>query len=140
MSSHTSSIPANVHRRTILSIREKLVMLHGALIVAEQLTYECLNGPVESVDSLLELLQQDPWFTWLHPIADLLVRIDLLLEDDSHEIIDVNVEHFLKEIDSLLYPSPEGDGFARAYFEAIDRSPDVAAAHFLLRKLLRKAA
>lgn len=140
MSSHASSIPPNVHRRTMLSIREKLVMLHGALIVAEQQTYERLNGAVESVDRLLQLLQNDPWFTWLHPIADLLVRIDLLLEDTSHEIIDVNVEHLLKEIDGLLYPSPEGDGFARAYFEAIERSPEVADAHFLIRKLHCKAA
>lgn len=92
------------------------------------------------MDSLLELLQKDPWFTWLHPIADLLVRIDHLLEDDSCDITDDNVEHLLQEIDFLLYPSVEGEGFERAYYEALDRAPDVVLAHFRVRKLLPKAA
>jgi len=136
----TALVPVNLRRRTILSIRESLVGLHGALIVAEQLTYEGINGPVESIDSLLLLLQKDPWFTWLHPIADLLVRIDYVLEDDSCDITDENVEQFFREIDCLLHPSVEGDGFERAYYEALDRAPDVVLAHFRVRKLLPKAA
>lgn len=133
-------VPVNPPRRTLLGIRDNVVSLHGALIVAEQQTYERLNGPIESVDALLSLLQEDPWFTWLHPIADLLVRIDLLLEDDSCEITPANVEHILREIDGLLYPSVVGDGFERAYYEAMDRSADVALAHFRVRKLVPKAA
>lgn len=136
----TALVPVDPRRRTVLSIRERLVGLHGALIVAEQLTYERINGPVQSMDSLLELLQKDPWFTWLHPIADLLVRIDHLLEDDSCDITDDNVEHLLQEIDFLLHPSVEGEGFERAYYEALDRAPDVVLAHFRVRKLLSKAA
>ena len=136
----TALVPINLRRRTILSIRESLVGLHGALIVAEQLTYESINGPVESIDALLMLLQKDPWFTWLHPIADLLVRIDHVLEDDSCDITDENVEQFIREIDRLLHPTVEGDGFERAYYEALDRAPDVVLAHFRVRKLLPKAA
>jgi len=136
----TALVPINLRRRTILSIRESLVGLHGALIVAEQLTYESINGPVESIDTLLLLLQNDPWFTWLHPIADLLVRIDHVLEDDSCDITDENVEQFIREIDRLLHPTVEGDGFERAYYEALDRAPDVVLAHFRVRKLLPKAA
>lgn len=136
----TALVPVDPRRRTVLSIRESLVGLHGALIVAEQLTYERINGPVQSMDSLLELLQGDPWFTWLHPIADLLVRIDHLLEDDSCDMTDDNVEHLLQEIDGLLHPSVEGEGFERAYYEAMDRAPDVVLAHFRVRKLLPKAA
>lgn len=136
----TALVPINLRRRTILSIRESLVGLHGALIVAEQLTYESINGPVQSIDTLLLLLQKDPWFTWLHPVADLLVRIDHVLEDDSCDITDENVEQFIREIDRLLHPSVEGDGFERAYYEALDRAPDVVLAHFRVRKLLPKAA
>ena len=132
----TALVPVDPRRRTLLSIREGLVGLHGALLVAEQLTYEGINGPVESVDTLLSLLQKDPWFTWLHPFADLLVRIDHLLEDDSCDITDENVTHLLREIDGLLHPSVEGDGFDRAYYEALDRAPDVVLAHFRVRKLL----
>jgi hypothetical protein len=136
----TALVPVDPLRGKVLSIRESLVGLHGALIIAEQLTYERLHGPVQSMDSLLELLQKDPWFTWLHPIADLLVRIDQLLDDDSCEITDTNVEHLLQEIDVLLHPSVEGEGFERAYYEALDRAPDVLLAHFRVRKLLPNAA
>lgn len=134
------SVPINLARHTLLRIRDNLVGLHGALILAEQQSYERLNGPIESVDTLLSLLQSDPWFTWLHPIADMLVRIDCLLEDESCEITPANVEYILREIDGLLYPSVEGDGFERAYYEAMDRSADVVLAHFRIRKLVPKAA
>ena len=136
----TVLVPVDPRRRTMLSIRENLVRLHGALIVAEQMTYERINGPIESVDTLLALLEKDPWFTWLHPIADLLVRIDHLLEDDGHDISNDNVEHLAQEIDRLLRPSVDGDGFERAYYEALDRAPDVVLAHFRVRKLLPKTA
>ncbi len=136
----TALVPVDPLRRTLLSIRERLVKLHGALIIAEQQTYERINGPVDSVETLLNLLQKDPWFTWLHPVADLLVRIDHLLEDDSRDITEENVQHLIHEIDQLLHPSVEGDGFERAYSEALDRAPDVVLAHFHMRKVLPKAA
>ena len=121
-------------------MRETLVQLHGALIIAEQQTYERLSGPVPSTEVLLDLLQKDPWFTWLHPIADLLVRMDHLLEDETFDITDENVSHLLREVDALLHPSIEGDGFERAYYEALDRAPDVVLAHFRVRTILGRAA
>ena len=124
----------------MLSIRESLIGLHGSLILAEQQTYERVSGPVKSIEVLIELLQKDPWFTWLHPIADLLVRIDHLLQDDTCDITGDNVAHLLGEIDSLLHPSVEGEGFERAYYEALERAPDVVLAHFHIRKLLTQAA
>ena len=135
----TALIPVDPRRRIVRSMREHLVQLHGALIIAEQQTYERLSGPVPSVDVLIDLLQKDPWFTWLHPIADLLVRMDHLLEDDTCDITDENVAHLLREVDALLHPSVEGEGFERAYYEAMDRAPDVVLAHFRVRKLLPKA-
>lgn len=124
----------------MLTIREGLVSLHGALILAEQSTYEGINGPVGSVETLLDLLQHNPWFTWLHPISDLLVRIDHLLQDDAFDITDENLTHLIAEIEELLLPSVEGDGFRRAYFEALERAPEVVLAHFGLKRSLPKAA
>ena len=139
-SSHsTALVPVDPRRRIVNSMREGLVRLHGALIIAEQQTYERLSGPVPSVDVLIDLLQKDPWFTWLHPIADLLVRMDHLLEDETCDITDENVTHIMREVDALLHPSVEGEGFERAYYEALDRAPDVVLAHFRVRKLLPKA-
>ena len=125
----------------MLEVQEKFLSLYGALIVAEQLTYECIHGRVGSTDELIQLLLNDPWFTWLCPMLDLLLRIDLLLNDDAFDITHENVKHLVAEVRSLTRPSIEGDGFERAYYEALNRAPDVVLAHFrVTRVLLAEAA
>lgn len=136
----TALVPVDPLRRILLTIRDGLIGLHGALIIAEQSTYEGIIGPVGSVDRLLDLLQHNPWFTWLHPISDLLVRIDHLLQDDAFDITDEHVTHLLAEVEQLLHPSVEGDGFERAYYEALQRAPDVVLAHFHVKRLLPQTA
>ena len=125
-------------RKRILDMRSSLLSLHKALILAEQVTYERINGRVESTGQLLQLVLNDPWFTWLHPVSQLVVRIDDLLEDG--ELSPVEVEHFLIEARSLIRPSEEGDGFERSYYEALQRDPDVIFAHVEVKKLLSKIA
>jgi hypothetical protein len=92
------------------------------------------------VEVLLDMLQHNPWFTWLHPISDLLVRIDHLLDDNAFDITDENVSHLTAEVEQLLRPSTEGEGFERAYYEALQREPDVVLAHFRVKRLLPEAA
>ena len=120
-------------------MRSSLLSLHKALILAEQVTYERINGRVASTSQLLQLVLNDPWFTWLHPLSQLVVRIDELLEDES-ELSLVEVEHFLIEARALIRPSEEGDGFERSYYEALQREPDVIFAHVEVKKLLTKIA
>ena len=126
-------------RKRILDIRGSLLSLHKALILAEQVTYERINGRVESTGQLLQLVLNDPWFTWLHPVSQLVVRIDELL-DEGFELSPVEVEHFLIEARSLIRPSEEGDGFERSYYEALQRAPDVIFAHVEVKRLLTKVA
>ena len=127
-------------RRTMRDLRQRLLSLYSALIVAEQLTYERIHGRVGSTDELLHLVLNDPWFTWLSPVLDLLLRIDQLLDDDAFDITHENVEHLVAEVRTLTRPSIEGDGFERAYYEALHRAPDVVLAHFRVKRLLPKAA
>ena len=128
-------------RQTMLEVHERLFSLYSALIVAEQLTYERIHGRVGSTDELIQLLLKDPWFTWLCPLLDLLLRIDQLLNDDALDITQENVEHLVAEARSLTHPSIDGDGFERAYYEALNRAPDVMLAHFqVTRVLLAEAA
>ncbi|OGW49971.1 MAG: hypothetical protein A2V62_07800 [Nitrospirae bacterium RBG_19FT_COMBO_58_9] len=125
----------------MLELRHRLLCLYGALIVAEQHTYECIHGRVGTTDELLQLVLNDPWFTWLCPVLDLLLRIDQLLNDDAFDITHENVEHLVAEVRALTRPSIEGDGFERAYYEALHRTPDVVLAHFqVTRVLLAEAA
>ena len=125
----------------MLEVRRRLLSLYSALIVAEQLTYERIHGRVGSTDELIQLVLHDPWFTWLCPVLDLLLRINQLLDDDAFDITYENVEHLVTEVRTLTRPSIEGDGFERAYYEALTRAPDVVLAHFqVTRVLLAKAA
>lgn len=126
-------------RESLLEVRGGLLSLHKALILAEQVTYERINGRVESTGQLLQLVLNDPWFTWLHPISQLVVRIDDLLDHES-ELSLGEVEHFLIEVRTLIRPSEEGDGFERSYYEALQREPDVIFSHVAVKKLLTKAA
>ena len=120
-------------------MRGGLLGLHKALILAEQVTYERINGRVASTSELLQLVLNDPWFTWLHPLSQLVIRIDELMDNES-ELSLVEVEHFLIEALALIRPSEEGDGFGRSYYEALQREPDVIFAHVEVKRLLTKIA
>jgi hypothetical protein len=126
-------------RHLLVEVRRGLLALHKALIVAEQLTYERINGRVGSTGQLLQLVLNDPWFTWLHPLSQLVIRVDELL-DEGEELTPVEVEHFLADVRALIRPSEEGDGFERSYYEALQREPDVIFAHVEVKKLVTKAA
>src|SRR6185436_13475785 len=82
------------HRKRLLDMRGSLLSLHKALILAEQVTYERINGRVASTNQLLHLVLNDPWFTWLHPLSQLVIHIDELLDEKS-ELSLVEVERFL---------------------------------------------
>ena len=135
----TSPRMSDPRRQTLLDVRRGLLGLHKALIVAEQVTYERINGRVGSTGKLLQLVLNDPWFTWLHPLSQMVVRIDELLEDDA-DLTDVEVAYFLTEVRALIRPSEEGDGFERSYYEALQREPDVIFAHVEVKRLLTKIA
>jgi hypothetical protein len=124
----------------MLEVRRRLQSLYRALIVAEQLTYERIHGPVDSTDELAQLVSSDPWFAWLLPLSDLLLRIDQFLNDDAFDITPEIVAHLVTEVCTLTRPSVEGDGFERAYYEAQNRAPEVVLAHFRVTRALRGEA
>ncbi len=68
-------------RNSLKELRQGLLNLHKALIVSEQMTYERIYGRIASSGQLLQLVMNDPWFAWLHPLSHLVVRIDVVLED-----------------------------------------------------------
>lgn len=135
----SSTESSEAFRQRLINIRRGLLGLHKALIVAEQLTYERINGRIPSTGQLLQLVLNDPWFTWLHPLSQLVIRIDELLDDD-HELTTVEAAHFLSDVRALIRPSENGDGFERSYYEALQRAPDVIFAHAEVKKLLTQAA
>lgn len=126
---------ANPLRQTLTDVRQGLLGLHKALIVAEQLTFERIYGRVDSTGQLLQLVMNDPWFTWLHPLSNMVVRIDELMDGDAELTVE-DVAVLMTEIRALIRPSEMGDGFERSYYEALQRAPEVVMAHCEMKKLL----
>ncbi len=122
-------------RQTLTDVRHGLLGLHKALIVAEQLTFERIYGRVDSTGQLLQLVMNDPWFTWLHPLSNVVVRIDEMLDEECN-LTTEDVAQILTEVRGMIRPSELGDGFERSYYEALQRAPDVVMAHCEMKKLL----
>ncbi|MBM4127199.1 MAG: hypothetical protein FJ247_07615 [Nitrospira sp.] len=128
-------LETNPLRRMLTEVRQGLLGLHKALIVTEQVTFERIYGRVDSTGQLLQLVMNDPWFTWLHPLSNMVVRIDEVLEEEE-ELTTEDVAILLTEVRALIRPSELGDGFERSYYEALQRAPDVVMAHCEMKKLL----
>ncbi len=122
-------------RQTLTDVRHGLLGLHKALIIAEQLTFERIYGRIDSTGQLLQLVMNDPWFTWLHPLSNVVVRIDEMLDEEVN-LTTEDVAQILTEVRGMIRPSELGDGFERSYYEALQRAPDVVMAHCEIKKLL----
>lgn len=125
-------------RQRLRNLRAKLLHLHKVLLEDTRATYEMDRGRVGSNAGLLQLVINDPWFAWLHALSELVVRIDQAIEAES-PASDADAAGLLDQTDSLLTASENGDGFARRYFEALQRQPAVVLAHADVRRLLKDA-
>jgi hypothetical protein len=126
------------HREHLTHLREALLALHKALVDSERVTYEQNLGTIPSANHFLKLLTNDPWFAWLHPLSELIVNMDEALDTKAkkpltHELVVALVQRTAE----LLIASETGEGFARNYFDALQRDPDVVMAHAAAAKWFR---
>lgn len=118
----------SAHHRQLQELREALLALHKTLVDSERAEYEQALGPIPSPGHLLKLLTDDPWFAWLHPLSLLIVAMDEALDEKEPLTLAATAE-LVGRSRRLLVASEEGDGFARSYFDALQRDPDVVFAH-----------
>ena len=128
---------ASQHRRRLNDLRNSLTALHKALVDSERIAYEQTFGTLESPNKFLQLLINDPWFAWLHPLSELVVFIDETLEAEEPLTLD-QIAKIINRSRDLLKTSEEGEGFPRSYFEALQREPDVVLAHADVMKYLKR--
>jgi hypothetical protein len=121
-------------RQRLVELRQALLGLHKALIDSERVSYEKIVGEIKSPNHFLQLLTRDPWFAWLHPLSQLIVAMDEAL-DGKEPLTVAGVDALVRELARLITPSESGEGFARHYFEALQRDPDVVLAHAAVTKL-----
>lgn len=110
-------------------LREALLHLHKTLVDSERISYEQTVGTIPSPNHFLQLLTNDPWFAWLHPLSLLIVAMDQAIDSRKTPLTPADAEALVKQARALLVASEEGEGFAKHYFDALQRDPDVVLAH-----------
>ncbi len=115
-------------------LRNKLLRLHKMLLDTERIAYEQVRGRVSSGE-LLQLVIEHEQFAWLHRISGLVVQIDEMLQADEPVSLD-DIQNLIANARTLLTPSEVGNGFARKYYNALQREPGVVLAHAEVSELL----
>ena len=125
-------------RERLREMRIRLLNLHKVLLEDAKVAYEMDRGRVGSNASLLQLVINDPWFAWLHPLSELVVRIDETLRSDA-PATEADGVMLLEQVSSLLSPDDAPEEFSRRYYEALQRQPAVIVAHAEVRRILKQA-
>ena len=125
-------------RTHLRELRTGLLQLHKVLLDDARAAYEMDRGRIASNANLLQLVINDPWFAWLHPLSELVVRIDETIEPES-PATQADGAALLEQAERLLVPAEGGETFARRYFEALQRQPSVVLAHADVRRVLRSS-
>jgi len=107
--------------------RLALMDLHKLLIDDERRRYEQANGPIGGPHHALQLLMHDPWFAWLRPLADVIVRVDERLSDDR-ALVPEELHAIGSEIRQLLQGF-DRPAFAVSYRQALQEVPEIVITH-----------
>ena len=124
-------------QQRLTELRDGLLSLHKTLLDSERARYERDIARINSSAELLKLVLYDPWFAWLHELSEFVVLIDETL-DAKEPPAGIEAERLIAQAWDLLSPDEMGSGYARQYFEALQRDPDVVLAHGRMRKLLAR--
>jgi hypothetical protein len=117
------------------ALRMALLALHKALLDAERVRYERVNGRIENAQAALRLVLESAWFRWLHPLAELIVQMDERLSDDK-PMQAIDVEAFVDRLRGLLQRDDGDEVFRREYHRSLQEAPDVVMEHARVTKLL----
>lgn len=114
--------------------RNLLLKLHKNLVDHERSIWEGINGVVTG-GQFLNVLLEDPDFSWLRKFSTLIVDIDeMFAQKDGYPA--ENVELHLKKLRELILMEDEDDGFRAKYQAALQQDIDAAARQGDLKSLL----
>jgi hypothetical protein len=122
-----ASRPLSAHAS---ELRRALLELHGAIVEVERRNFERKWGTVQASEFLHQLVQDEAW-SWLRPLSALIVELDA--PEGATE------GALFSEARRLLKPDAAGTPFQQRYASLIQESPDVAFAHGVATKALKKS-
>jgi hypothetical protein len=116
-------------RERLKALRNGLLKLHKSLLDSERAAYERDIARITSTGQYLGLVLDDPFFQPLRELSQFIVLIDEALDRKETPISTEEAEQLLKQARLMLVPSEGGSGFARRYFEIMQRDPETVLAH-----------
>jgi hypothetical protein len=126
------------HERQLLGeLRQALLNLHKTLLDWESAAYRRIHGR-SSPGELLASVMRDPQFAWLHPLSELIVRMDELLAGDERDDR-LDVQAVVRQARTLVVPDEGGNTYAQRYHTALQEHPDAVFAHRAVTNVLRTA-
>jgi hypothetical protein len=127
----------DTERQLLADLRRGLLHLHKILLDWERVAYDRQHGRA-SPGELLSIVMRDPQFAWLHPLSELIVRIDTML-DVEHPEPRTEVEAILRQARALVAPTPAAGVYAERYHTALQELPDAVVAHGQVSGVLKRA-
>ena len=122
-------------QQPLLELRDKLLDLHKAIIEFERERYEKAVGTIQSPYHFLQLVTRDPWFTWLHPLSQLIVAIDEAVEE-KEPLTETVADALRTQARALMVASENANGFSGHYYVALQQEPQVVMTHAAVIKLI----
>jgi hypothetical protein len=130
-----------IPQESLSNVRRTLLDLHKALIERERAAYEKGHGAV-SAGEMLQLLIRDEAFSWLHPISELIVRVDELISNASDrrrpsaarpamtpDQVNAEAEILMVETRELLTAGEAPGGFRERYDAVLKSDPSIVLMH-----------
>jgi len=117
------------HHR-LASLRDALLRLHKSLLDSERAVYERDIARITSPGQYLGLVMNDPFFQPLRELSGFIVILDeALSRRKDPPLTGQETDALIASARKLLVPAEHGEGFARRYFEILQRDPDAVLAH-----------
>jgi hypothetical protein len=116
-------------RERLKALRNGLLRLHKSLLDSERATYERDVARITSTGQYLGLVLEDPFFQPLRELSQFIVVIDEALDRKESPLTEAEAGQLAQQARAMLMPAEEGAGFARRYFEIMQRDPDTVLAH-----------
>ena len=116
-------------RTRLKTMRDGMLRLHKSLLELERAAYTRDVAPITSTGQYLNLVMDDPAFQWLRELSAFIVMVDEALAQKAPPITEEDAERLVAQARGLLSPAPQGIGFARRYFELMQREAAAVLAH-----------
>jgi hypothetical protein len=115
-------------RERLTHLRNGMLRLHKSLLDSEKAAYERDVERITTTGQYLNLVLNDPWFAWLRDLSQFVVLIDETLDLDE-PATEADADRLIARGRELVSPSETANGFARKYFEIMQRDPAAVLAH-----------